>query len=76
MDKVLVVGCPGAGKSSFARSLKKTELPLFYLDILWHRADKTTVSIEQFDSELSKIMMNSRWIIYGNYLRTMPERLQ
>jgi len=77
MDKVLVIGCPGAGKSSFARRLKKkTELPLFYLDILWHRADKTTVSREQFDSELSKIMMNSRWIIDGNYLRTMPERLQ
>lgn len=77
MNRVLIIGCPGAGKSSFARKLReKTGLPLSYLDNLWHRPDKTTVSREQFDSELNKIMRNDRWIIDGNYLRTLPERLR
>ena len=45
MKKVIVIGSPGAGKSTFARKLRdKTDLPLYYLDMLWHRADKTNIS--------------------------------
>ena len=40
MNKVAVIGCPGAGKSTFARRLAGiTGLPLFYLDMLWHLPD-------------------------------------
>ena len=57
MNRVIVIGCPGAGKSTFARRLRdKTGLPLYYLDMLWHRADRTTVSAEEFDGELEKIL--------------------
>ncbi len=77
MNKVIVIGCPGAGKSTFARQLnEKTQIPLFYLDMIWHRADKTTVSREQFDFGLIEIMKQDRWIIDGNYIRTIPIRLQ
>ncbi|MEY8605912.1 hypothetical protein [Muribaculum intestinale] len=32
MKKVIIIGCPGAGKSTFARKLSaKTGLPLYYL---------------------------------------------
>ena len=42
MKKVIVIGSPGAGKSTFARKLKeKTGLPLWYLDMIWHKTDKT-----------------------------------
>lgn len=77
MKKVLVIGCPGAGKSTFARRLsEKTGLPLYYLDIIWHKADRTTVSTEEFDTTLSEIMNHDRWILDGNYLRTLPMRLE
>ncbi|MGN0838902.1 MAG: adenylate kinase [Pyramidobacter sp.] len=77
MNRVIVIGCPGAGKSTFARRLRdKTGLPLYYLDMLWHRADRTTVSAEEFDGELEKILNGEKWIIDGNYLRTMPARLE
>ena len=34
MKKVMVIGCPGAGKSTFARKLQElTGLPLYYLDM-------------------------------------------
>lgn len=77
MKKVLVIGCPGAGKSTFARKLsEKTGLPLYYLDMIWHKADRTTVSTEEFDTALSEIMNHDRWILDGNYLRTLPMRLE
>ena len=44
MKKVLILGCPGAGKSTFARKLRdKTGLPLYYLDMIWHKPDRTAM---------------------------------
>lgn len=77
MRKILVIGCPGAGKSTFARKLReKLQLPLYYLDMIWHKPDRTTCSREEFDRRLQKILQEDRWIIDGNYLRTLEVRLQ
>ena len=77
MEKIIIIGSPGAGKSTFARALRdRTGLPLFYLDRLWHKADKTNVSREEFDAALDDILRRDRWIIDGNYIRTMERRLQ
>ena len=52
MKKVIIIGCPGAGKSTFARKLKdRTGLPLFYLDMIWHKADGTNISRDEFDEK-------------------------
>ena len=73
--RVLVIGCPGAGKSSFARALRdRSGLPLYYLDILFHRPDRTTATREEFDAALREIVARPRWIIDGNYQRTLPLR--
>lgn len=77
MKRVLVIGCPGAGKSTFARRLRDvTGLPLYYLDMMWHKPDRTTVTREQFDSRLQSILKRDAWIIDGNYARTLPQRLE
>lgn len=77
MQRILVIGCPGAGKSTFSRSLRdRLELPLFYLDRLWHREDRTTASQEEFDRRLTDILAKERWIIDGTYLRTLNMRLE
>ena len=77
MERVIVIGCPGAGKSTLARALRQaTDLPLFYLDQIWHRPDKSTLSEEKFDAALANILKQPRWIIDGNYLRTMEMRLE
>ena len=76
MEKVLVIGCPGSGKSTFSRALNKiTGIPLFYLDMIWNKPDKTTCSREVFDQRLGEILRGERWIIDGNYARTLPLRL-
>ena len=77
MKKVIVIGCPGAGKSTFARKLSaKTGLPLHYLDMIRHLPDRTTLSREEFAARLEKITSEDEWIIDGNYLHTMPLRLR
>ena len=77
MQRAIVIGCPGAGKSTFARKLRAhTGLPLYYLDMLWHRPDRTNVSRQAFDAALSVILVTDRWIIDGNYQRTLEMRLQ
>ncbi len=77
MKKIIVIGCPGAGKSTFARALRdKTGLPLYYLDMIWHKADRTNISREEFDQKLSGILTEDSWIIDGNYQRTLETRLK
>ena len=55
MQKILVIGCSGAGKSTFARRLRdSTGLPLYYLDRLWHKPDRTHITREEFDRVLAE----------------------
>ena len=76
MKKVIVIGCPGSGKTTFAEKLNKiTDIPLYYLDAIWHKPDKTHISREDFDKSISEIFAQPEWIIDGNYNRTMEMRL-
>ena len=77
MKKVLIIGCPGAGKSTFGKRLAdKTGLPLYHLDMIWHKPDKTNISTDEFDSRLTEITLRDEWIIDGNYKRTLEMRLK
>lgn len=60
MLKVIVIGNPGAGKSMFSRKLRDvTRLPLYYLDMLWHKPDQTNISEEEFNTRLNEIVKKS-----------------
>ena len=77
MKKVIVIGCPGSGKTTFAEKLNKcTGLPLFYLDAIWHKPDRTHISREEYDKRLAEILELEEWIIDGNYNRTIEVRSQ
>ena len=75
LKRVIVIGSPGSGKSTFARKLRdKTGLPLIYLDMLYHNPDRTTVGRGEFDARLNEIVKREEWIIDGNYQRTLSLR--
>ncbi|MDD6992005.1 MAG: adenylate kinase [Oscillospiraceae bacterium] len=77
LRRVIVIGSSGSGKSTFARRLRDiTGLPLYYLDMIWHKPDKTNISKEEFDKRLDEILSEDRWIIDGNYQRTLEARLK
>lgn len=76
MPRIIVIGCPGSGKSTFSRKLReKLGLPLYHLDMIYHKPDKTTVTREEFDARLAEILAMDSWIIDGNYNRTLEPRL-
>lgn len=77
MKRVIVIGSPGAGKSTFSRQLRdKTGLPLYYLDMIWHLPDRTNITRDEFDERLDEILRTDSWIIDGNYGRTIEMRLK
>lgn len=77
MQKVMVIGCPGSGKSTFSRALHEiTGLPLYHLDMLNWNADRTTVEKEVFRARLAEVIAKGSWIIDGNYGSTLELRMQ
>ena len=76
MKKVIVIGCPGSGKSTISRELhNKTGIPLYHLDMMYWNADKTTVEKSVFLERLSVVLEKDEWIIDGNYGSTMELRM-
>lgn len=77
MKKSIVIGCPGSGKTTFAVKLsEQTGLPLYHLDAIWHKPDKTHIPREDFDRRISEVFATTEWIIDGNYKRTIEMRLK
>ena len=77
MNKIIVIGCPGSGKSVFSRALhEKTGIPLYCLDMMYWNADKTTVGREIFRARLADVLAKDSYIIDGNYQSTMETRIE
>ena len=77
MKKVMVIGCPGSGKSTFSRALHAlTGIRLFHLDKMYWNADRTTVEKAVFLKRLTDAIQKDEWIIDGNYGSTMELRMK
>ena len=77
VDKVLIIGCPGAGKSTLSKNLAdELQLPLIHLDQINWVDDHATISKNEFDIALDKVLKEPFWIIDGNYNRTLEKRIQ
>ena len=77
MKRILVIGCPGAGKTYFAKKLKEiTGLPVIHMDNLYWNKDKTSISTEELENKLLPYLKEESWIIDGNYHNTLKLRLE
>jgi len=76
MNKVVVIGSGGSGKSTFSRQLSdRTGLPVYHLDALNWRPGWVATPKEEWDALMKQLVGKDTWIIDGNYGRTMDMRL-
>ena len=74
--RVAVIGCPGGGKSTFSRALRdRVGLPLYHLDAIYWRDDRTHLSREEFYPLMREIIAREEWIMDGNYNATLEWRI-
>ena len=77
MERILIIGCGGAGKSTLARQLgEKLDLPVVHLDKLFWKPGWVESTKDEIDEKIRQEMAKPRWIMDGNYNRTMPERVK
>jgi adenylate kinase family enzyme len=77
VNRVIIIGCGGSGKSTLSRILsEKINLPVVHLDKLFWKEGWINISKEEFDILLNKELKKEKWIIDGNYDRTLKERLK
>lgn len=78
MERIMIIGCGGAGKSTLARTLGEiTGLPVVHLDrIWWAPGNWQHIQQEEFDEKLHAELAKPRWILDGNFNRTLEWRLQ
>ena len=77
MERVLIIGCGGSGKSTLARQLgEKTGLSVVHLDKLFWHPGWVESTKEEIDEKIMAVMAQPRWIMDGNYDRTLPKRLE
>lgn len=77
MERVLIIGCGGSGKSTLARQLgEKTGLPVVHLDKLFWHPGWVESTKDEIDEKIRQAIAEPRWIMDGNYNRTIQQRLK
>ena len=76
MQRIAILGCSGGGKSTLARALSRTlDLPLIHLDALYWLPGWVERDQAEFRGLLTEVVAGERWVIDGNYTRTLDLRL-
>lgn len=75
-SRILILGGPGTGKSTFARFLgKKLNLEVIHLDKHYHKAGWEPRERDEFHEIVRAFVKKDRWVIDGNYSGTLSMRI-
>ena len=76
MRRVMVIGCPGAGKSTVARRLAdKLALPRIALDGVYWRPGWVECPSTEFREAVARLAATPAWVMDGNYGFTYDLRM-
>lgn len=77
MKRIMIIGCCGAGKSSFARQLHAlTQIHLIHLDQHYWRPNWVETPTIEWEKNVQALAALPTWIIDGNYGGTMDIRIK
>ena len=75
MKQIIIIGCPGSGKTFFAKQLSEIlQIELFHMDNIYWKKDKTHISREELVCRADEIMSQSEWILDENFYFVRAER--
>jgi adenylate kinase family enzyme len=76
-QRILVLGCGGAGKSTLATALgERLALPVVHLDIhFWNFGWRPTPD-EEWQARVQRLVAGERWVMDGNFSATLRQRIQ
>ncbi|GAA3803897.1 MULTISPECIES: DNA topology modulation protein FlaR [Amycolatopsis] len=76
MRRVVVLGCGGAGKSTFSRRLGALlDLPVTHLDHVYWQPGWVPLPAGEFAARQRALVAGERWLLDGNYGGTLEIRL-
>jgi adenylate kinase family enzyme len=75
--RIMIIGSPGSGKSTFAGKLSQiTQLPLIHLDKEFWKDGWIETPRQEWVEKQKRLILGDEWIIDGNYGGTMDLRLE
>jgi adenylate kinase family enzyme len=76
-QRILVIGCSGAGKSTIAKAIADRHgLPLIHLDRCYWRPGWVAPTEAEWTAETERLIAEPAWVMDGNYSSTMPRRAE
>src|ERR1051325_3370360 len=76
MQKILVIGSGGAGKSTFARRLgERLKLDVIHLDRLYWKPGWIETPKDEWRRLIQELLNREAWIMDGNYSGTLEMRM-
>ena len=75
-NRISIIGGSGSGKSTLANILSKVlDIPAIHLDAINYNANWVEIDKHKRDEIISSKSKEDKWIIDGNYNKTLKERL-
>ena len=77
MQRILVTGCCGAGKSTFSKKLQSIlKLELIHLDQYYHKPNWEEPEKAEWEKIVNSLVQKPSWIMDGNFSGTMDVRIK
>jgi len=77
LHKILVIGCCGAGKSTFSKKLQSfLNVEIIHLDQYYHKPNWEEPEKNEWKKVVNNLIQKPSWIMDGTYVGTMDIRIK